>query len=306
MIVLEGVSKAFGDTEAVRDVSFEIPEGRITIVAGADGAGKSTLFKMLVGLVRKDGGNIFLNGEDIGDDYGKMTAVTGYMPERFSLYPDLSVEENLNFFADIHQIPHTLREERKQDMLARTGMLPFIKRRAGALSGGMKQKLSLSCILLSAPRFIILDEPTTGVDPLSRIEFFNIIEALKEEGKTIAISTPYLDEAEKGDNIVFLKDGSIIKQDSIVHLKQNFPARLFKILPDGNIFDIMQRLEPHKELRDNLYIRGKHILYLQVGDRDDSHLIPHISIEEEAPKLEDIYIYYERLAERGTTFQKGD
>ncbi len=296
MIELKNVSKSFGEIAAVRDVSFEIPGGNVTIITGADGAGKSTIFKMMVGLVRRDNGDIFLKGEDIGHRYGKITAITGYMPERFSLYRDLSVEENLNFFSDIHQVPYKKREERKQRLLEKTGMLPFKSRRAGALSGGMKQKLALSCILLSAPQFIILDEPTTGVDPLSRIEFFNIIDELKAEGKTIVISTPYLDEAEQGDFIVFLKNGRIIKKDSMKHLKENFPARLFNILPQGNIFNIIQQLKTNEQLKDNIYIRGKYIKYLQPdeADRDLISLIPQIRVEEEKPKLEDIYIYYER------------
>lgn len=299
MIRLEGVSKSFGEIAALHEVSLEIPESQVTIIAGADGAGKSTLFKTLVGLVKKDSGGIFLGGEDIGENYGKMTAVTGYMPERFSLYPDLSVEENLNFFSDIHQVPFNIREKRKQRLLETTGMLPFKRRRAGALSGGMKQKLSLSCILLSAPRFIILDEPTTGVDPLSRIEFFNIIKDLKAEGKTIAISTPYLDEAEQGDYIIFLKDGRVIKQDTISRLKESFPARLFRILPEGNIFNVMADLEAHPGLRESLYIRGKFIKYLQTGPVSELDRIPHTHVEEEEPRLEDIYIYYERLAVAG-------
>jgi ABC-2 type transport system ATP-binding protein len=299
MVKLEQVSKAFGSIAAVQGVSFEIPTARITIIAGADGAGKSTLFKMLVGLARKDSGQIYLKGEAVRNDYSKMTAVTGYMPERFSLYPDLSVEENLNFFADIHQVSHQKREERKQALLEKTGMLPFRGRRARDLSGGMKQKLSLAAILLSAPEFIILDEPTTGVDPLSRIEFFNIIADLKAEGKTIAISTPYLDEAEQGDYIVFLKDGRVIQTDSLQNLKKKFPARLFRIMPTGNIFDTMKHLETHPQLQGNLYIRGKYIKYLQTGSVNHADLIPHISVEEEKPKLEDIYLYYERLQTPG-------
>ena len=299
MIELKNISRSFGDIAAVQDISFEIPASQITIITGADGAGKSTLFKILVGLVRKDRGNIYLRGEDIGSDYRKMTAITGYMPERFSLYPDLSVEENLNFFADIHQVPLKKREERKHVLLEKTGMLSFKARRARDLSGGMKQKLALASILLSAPQFIILDEPTTGVDPLSRIEFFNIIKDLKAEGKTIAISTPYLDEAEQGDYIVFLKEGKVIKKESIEDLKKNFPAKLFKIVPDGNIFDIMENLEAHKELKENLFIRGRYIRYLQTGDINHINLIPHISVEEEKPKLEDIYIYYERRESPG-------
>jgi ABC-2 type transport system ATP-binding protein len=299
MIKLNNISKSYGDIAAVRDVSFDIPAGQITILAGADGAGKSTVFKILVGLARRDGGSIFLKGEDIGHKYEKITAITGYMPERFSLYQDLSVEENLNFFSDIHRVPYKKREERKHRLLEKTGMLPFTKRRSGALSGGMKQKLALSCILLSAPQFIILDEPTTGVDPLSRIEFFNIIEELKEEGKTIVISTPYLDEAEQGDYIVFLENGRIIKKDSMKRLKENFPARLFNILPKGDIFQILQQLKKNEQLKDNVYIRGRYIKYLepQGADPDLISLIPNTSVEKEEPKLEDIYLYYERRSE---------
>lgn len=295
MIELKNISKSFGDIAAVQGVSFIIREGRTTIIAGADGAGKSSIFKMLVGLVRRDSGDIFLKGEDIGHHYNKINAIAGYMPERFSLYQDLSVEENLNFFSDIYQVPFEKREERKQRLLEKTGMLPFKKRRAGALSGGMKQKLALSCILLSAPQFIILDEPTTGVDPLSRIEFFNIISDLKTEGKTIVISTPYLDEAEQGDYIVFLKSGRILKQDSMKLLKENFTARLFNITPDGNIYEILQQLKKNELLKDKVYIRGKYIKYLQPeSEQNFVSLIPHTRVEEEKPKLEDIYIYYER------------
>lgn len=301
MIELKNVSKSFGDIRAVQDVSFVIPGGRTTIIAGADGAGKSTIFKMLVGLVHRDSGAIFLKGEDIGHDYHKITGIAGYMPERFSLYQDLGVEENLNFFSDIYQIPRKQREERKQRLLEKTGMLPFKKRRAGALSGGMKQKLALSCILLSAPEFIILDEPTTGVDPLSRIEFFNIITGLKAEGKTIVISTPYLDEAEQGDYIVFLRCGRIIRQESMKLLKENFSARLFNILPDGNIYQILQQLKKDERLKDKVYIRGKYIKYLQPeSEQNYVSLIPHIHVAEEKPKLEDIYIYYERMSNTST------
>lgn len=294
MIRLESVSKSFGTIKAVDRASFEVPTRKITIITGADGAGKSTIFKMIIGLVKKDTGKIFLKGEKIGKDYSKITAIAGYMPERFSLYMDLSVEENMNFFADIYRVSRAIREERKAKLLEKTGMSQFKARRAGALSGGMKQKLALSTILLAAPELIILDEPTTGVDPLSRIEFFSIIEELKEEGKTIVISTPYLDEAERGDHIIFLKNGQVIQEDSIDNLRRDFPARLYRILPQDNIFAELKRLNNIPELENTLYIRGKYLKYLQTGDRDYTHLIKARSIEEEKPKLEDIYLYYER------------
>jgi ABC-2 type transport system ATP-binding protein len=294
MIRLEHVSKSFAAIRAVNDVSLVIKKGAITIVTGADGAGKSTIFKMLVGLVKKDDGDIFLNGENINGDYTRITSVCGYMPEKFSLYVDLSVEENLNFFADIQKVPRRRREELKQRLLEKTGMLPFKKRRAGALSGGMKQKLALSAILLSSPELIILDEPTTGVDPLSRIEFFAIIEDLKKEGKTIVMSTPYLDEAEKGDFVVLLKNGRVMVQDSIARLKKSFPARLFRILPRGNIFEVMQQINAVPGLGGQVHMRGKFIRYMQNGPENLAGQVPHLEILAETPTLEDVYIYHER------------
>lgn len=294
MIRLEHVSKSFAAIRAVNDVSLAIKKGAITIVSGADGAGKSTIFKMLVGLVKKDEGAIFLNGENINDDYNRITSICGYMPEKFSLYVDLSVEENLNFYADIQLVPRRRREELKQRLLEKTGMLPFKKRRAGALSGGMKQKLALSAILLSSPDLIILDEPTTGVDPLSRIEFFAIIEDLKKEGKTIVMSTPYLDEAEKGNFVVLLKNGRVMVQDSIAMLKKSFPARLFRILPRGNIFEVMQQINAVPGLGGQVHMRGKFIRYMQSGPENLAGQIPNLEILEETPTLEDVYIYHER------------
>ena len=294
MVRLEHVSKSFGPIRAVDDVSLDVPRGAITILAGADGAGKSTIFKMLVGLVKKDAGAILLDGEEIGDDYSRVTSVCGYMPERFSLYTDLSVEENMDFFAAVQQVPAPRRVELKQRLLARTGMEPFRRRRAGALSGGMKQKLALSTILLSSPQLIILDEPTTGVDPLSRIEFFAIIEELKKEGKTIVMSTPYLDEAEKGDHIVFVRCGRVLRQDSLAGLRASFPARLFRILPAGNIFDAMRAAAAVPGLGGSAYMRGKFIQYLQTDGENLGRLIPHQEMVEERPTLEDMYIYYER------------
>ncbi len=294
MLAVKDLSKSFGPIKAVDRVSFSALRGKITIIAGADGAGKSTIFKIILGLIKKDKGDIFVKDNPVDGNFSRVTDITGYMPERFSLYTDLTVEENMDFFADIQKVKSGRKRELKNRLLERTGMLPFRKRRAGALSGGMKQKLALSTILLSSPDILILDEPTTGVDPLSRIEFFKIMDDLKKEGKTIVMATPYLDEAEKGDFIVFIRKGKKIKQGAIRDIKDNFPEKMFRILPAGNIFETLNELNSKKEIRAHFYVKGRYIKCLFKGDSDFLATIKADEIREEKPSLEDIYLYYER------------
>jgi ABC-2 type transport system ATP-binding protein len=294
MLTVKNLTKSFGSIQAIKDISFSTAKASISIIAGADGAGKSTLFKMILGLIKKDSGEIYIEGTPIKGDYSQVTLITGYMPEQFSLYSDLTVEENLDFFAHIQQVESQRKNELKLRLLQRTEMFPFRKRRAGALSGGMKQKLALSTILLSSPEILILDEPTTGVDPLSRIEFFNIMEDLKKEGKTILMATPYLDEAEKGDYIIFIKKGVLIKQGSIKEIKQKFPAKMFRILPKGNIFEMIHELKSEKDFKSDFYIKGRYIKCMCQGDSSFLSKIKANEIREEKPMLEDIYLYYER------------
>jgi len=294
MLQAINIEKKFGDFVVLDNFSAHFKKGEINILAGADGSGKSTLFRILLGLTKRDSGEIYIEGRSINENFLEVTRIAGYMPERFSLYTDLTVEENMDFFADIYGVPRKRRDELKKKLLDRTGMEGFKKRRAGALSGGMKQKLALSTILLSSPRLIFLDEPTTGVDPLSRIEFFNIIQFLKEEGKTIIISTPYLDEAEKGDNIFFLKDGKILKSGSLTELKSSVKFRLYSLLPKGNVFDIIEKFERDRRFSGKIYLRGKFIKFISVGDEKLVNLIPHTEISETKPNLEDIYLFYER------------
>jgi len=296
MVGLEHVSKSYAGLRALDDVTLDVPPRAVTVLAGADGAGKSTLLRIVVGLVGKDSGRITLEGREVGHDFGRLTALAGFMPERFSLYTDLTVEENLNFFAAIHGVPRRRREEMKSKLLERTGMQPFRRRRAGALSGGMKQKLALSAMLLASPRLLLLDEPTTGVDPLSRIEFYDIIRELRDEGRTILMATPYLADAEKGDFVVFLKKGRVLLQDSIARLKRTFPARIFRILPRGNVFEALSRLQEREEVGRNVYLQGRTLRLMHTGDEDPSRLVTALSITEEKPTLEDMYIYYERQA----------
>ena len=294
MLRLENITKKFGDELAVDHFSTTVFPGTLVILAGADGAGKSTLLKIIVGLVVKDAGEIYLDDVSIGSNYRKITSRSGYMPERFSLYMDLSVEENMNFFADIYGVSRSRREELKQRLLEKTGMADFKKRKAGELSGGMKQKLALSTILLSSPEIIFLDEPTTGVDPLSRIEFFNIINELKREGKTIIVSTPYLGEAEKGDIVIFIRKGKKIKEGSIRDMKAEFPGKLYEIIPKGNIFDVWEKIQSDEDLKADVYIRGNTLRYMQTGSENFISRIPSKKIKEEQVSLEDIYLFYEK------------
>ncbi len=297
MIRVDNIKKNFGDFQALKSVSLEFPKGEISVVSGADGAGKSTLFKIILGLLKRDSGDIFINNSIIGNNFSIITEISGYMPERFSLYPDLTVNENLNFFADIYGVGKVKREELKKRLLETTGMNRFKNRRAAALSGGMKQKLALSTILLSSPEVIFLDEPTTGVDPLSRIEFFSIIESLKREGKTIIMSTPYLDEAEKGDRIFFLKHGSIIKSGKIEEMKRDVPFKIFRLKPKGNVFEIVENAKNDERLKNRVFIKGKYLKFISSGEDELISIIPHTEMKETIPSLEDIYLYYENIRE---------
>lgn len=291
------IRKAFAHREILSDLSFRVPEGKITVLAGADGAGKSTLMKILLGLVSGDGGRIFLQDDDIKGDHTRISRISGYMPEAFSLYPDLTVEENMNFFADIYPVTRKRRERLKHRLLVKTGMLEFRDRRAADLSGGMKQKLALSTILLSSPRIIFLDEPTTGVDPLSRIEFFGIIEELKAEGKTILMSTPYLDEAETGDQVIFLKNGTLLAEAGIQRLKREFPLQLYRLLPEGNLFKALDKIREQGTSGNLAYIRGKYLRLLKRAGDKIPRSVPFREVSRQPVSLEDIYLYYEQAAD---------
>ena len=296
MLQLVQVSVRYGDHQALNGVSATIPQGRITILAGADGAGKSSLIRMLIGLAPRTAGQVRLRGQELGRNIHHLTGITGYMPERFSLYADLSVEENLLFFARIHGLSRTTYAQRSSELLGRTGMEAFTHRRAGQLSGGMKQKLALSCILLAAPELILLDEPTTGVDPLSRIEFFSIIEELRNEGRTVVLATPYLDEAERGDRVLFLQKGVRVAEGEIDRLKAEFPARLWDIRPQTSGFELLRSLANDAYWAPRLYQRGAVVKYLQTPGGPGPDQLPIRSSQASRPTLEDIYLYHDRLS----------
>ena len=196
---LERVSKNYGDVEALQEISLKIHSGELFGLIGPDGAGKTSLFRILTTLLLADQGTATVCGLDVVRDYKKIRTIVGYMPGRFSLYQDLSVEENLNFFATVFNTTVEENYELVRDIYAQ--IEPFKKRKAGKLSGGMKQKLALCCALIHRPEVLFLDEPTTGVDPVSRVEFWDMLDRLKKQGITILVSTPYMDEASRSHRI---------------------------------------------------------------------------------------------------------
>lgn len=211
-ISINNLSKHYGSLAALKDVSFEVSKGELFGLIGPDGAGKTTLFRLLNTLLIPDSGSASVEGLDIVKDYKEIRKIVGYMPGKFSLYQDLSVEENLEFFASL--FGGTVEENYNLIAPIYSQIEPFRKRRAGKLSGGMKQKLALSCALIHRPKVLFLDEPTTGVDAVSRSEFWEMLAGLKEYGISILVSTPYMDEAGRCDRIALINEGKILKIDT--------------------------------------------------------------------------------------------
>lgn len=229
-VEVNDVSKRFGKVEALRSVSFEVERGELFGLIGPDGAGKTTLFRILATLLEADGGTALVDGMDVCRDYRAIRSRVGYMPGRFSLYQDLTVEENLAFFAALFGVD--ARDSYSLVAPVYRHIEPFAKRRAGRLSGGMKQKLALSCALIHRPNVLFLDEPTTGVDALSRGEFWDMLTDLKNSGISILVSTPYMDEASRCDRIALCNDGGILGTDSPVRILQRFDSPLYAARAD--------------------------------------------------------------------------
>lgn len=235
-IVVDGVAMSFGQTQALDDVSMSVPRGTIFGLVGSDGAGKSTLLRLIATMIRPMSGRITIGGMDATAQRWKIKPLIGYMPQRFGLYQDLTVEENMDFFMDVFGIHGAERRRRKEKYLGFSNLLPFIDRLAGDLSGGMKQKLGLACVLVHEPEGLILDEPTNGVDPVSRREFWDILLQMRQAGMTIVVSTAYLDEGEMCDRLALMHKSRIIAVQSPaefrgVHasLEESMIARLAEV-----------------------------------------------------------------------------
>jgi len=224
------VVKRYGTVTALNDISFTVERGEMFGLIGPDGAGKTTAIRAMCGLLHTDGGTIRLLGKDPVKQHRALTSSIGYLSQRFSLYGDLSIDENIAFFAEIHGLRDY--QTRRTQLLEMTRLTPFRARLADQLSGGMKQKLALACTLIHEPEVIVLDEPTTGVDPVSRREFWKLLSQFLASGITIVMSTPYLDEAERCAHIALLHEGKVLALDRPEHLRAQLPGTLFEVMVD--------------------------------------------------------------------------
>ncbi|MDX1758742.1 MAG: ABC transporter ATP-binding protein [Arenibacter algicola] len=243
-IILNNISKSYNTVKAVDDISFEVKPGELFGLIGPDGAGKTTLFRILTTLLIQDKGNTTVAGFDVLKQYKDIRNHVGYMPGRFSLYQDLTVEENLNFFATIFGTTIAENYDLIKDIYVQ--IEPFKDRRAGKLSGGMKQKLALCCALIHKPKVLFLDEPTTGVDPVSRKEFWEMLKRLQQKDITILVSTPYMDEAELCDRIALITNGKILQINTPGAIIASFPKKIFKVR-SSNTYQLIEDLRVYPE-----------------------------------------------------------
>ncbi len=256
-IIIKNISKSYAKVAALKDISFEVKKGELFGLIGPDGAGKTTLFRILTTLLIADKGIASVSGFDVVKDFKIIRNSVGYMPGRFSLYQDLTVEENLNFFATIFGTSIKENYELIKDIYIQ--IEPFKNRRAGDLSGGMKQKLALSCALIHKPRVLFLDEPTTGVDPVSRKEFWDMLKRLQQTGITILVSTPYMDEAALCDRIALIQNGKILQIDNPQSIVKHYPKNIFNIKAD-NMYKLINFLKEY-EHQYSVYPFGEFVHY---------------------------------------------
>jgi len=256
-VVVNTLTKTYGQQapRAVDQVSFTVNKGELFGLIGPDGAGKSSIFRMLTTVLLPDGGSATVDGFDIVKDYKSIRSRVGYMPGKFSLYPDLSIEENLNFFATVFNTTVEENYDLIKDIYVQ--IEPFKKRRAGKLSGGMKQKLALCCALIHKPSVLFLDEPTTGVDPVSRKEFWEMLKRLKAQEITIVVSTPYMDEATLCDRIALIQNGKILSIDTPGNIIAAYPDTLYALRAEP-MYPLLQAVERY-DRTVNSYAFGEYM-----------------------------------------------
>ncbi len=294
-ILVNNVNKSYKDVVALKDVNLEVDKAELFGVIGPDGAGKTTLFRILTTLLIPDSGIAKMAGYDVVKDYKKIRNLVGYMPGRFSLYQDLSVEENLEFFATTFGTTIKENYELIKDIYVQ--IEPFKKRLAGKLSGGMKQKLALSCALIHRPEILILDEPTTGVDAVSRKEFWEMLVRIKNEGITIIVSTPYMDEAGICDRVALMQDGHVMEVDTPQHIVKKFDRNILAIQAD-DMYHLLRDMQKY-EFTHSIYPFGDTLHFISNKNEETGQQIQqylegkgHSAIEIKSihPNIEDVFM----------------
>ena len=296
-IAVSALSKRFGEVRAVDGLSFEVYAGEIFGLVGPDGAGKTTALRMLAGVLAVDSGSAQVAGFDVVHDPEGAKFHLSYMSQRFGLYEDLTVDENLRFYADLFGVTRKQRERRSQELLAAAGLSDFRSRLAGNLSGGMKQKLGLVCALIHTPKVILLDEPTNGVDPVSRRDFWRILYSLVAEGVAILTSTSYLDEAERCHRVGLLHQGRILFCDRPEELKRKFPGEILAVHA-SQPGRVREALAGAPGVRSALLVGDRVHLFVDNAARRLPELrgrlefagVPYDSIRQVAPSIEDLFV----------------
>lgn len=295
-IQIFSLTKKFGNITAVDNLDIQVKKNTIFGLVGPDGAGKTTTMRMLCSLLTPDWGTAKIGRHDILKKSEEIKQHIGYMPQKFSLYGDLTVLENLEFYAEVYQIPKKERKEKIEFLLGFSNLAKHSYKLADQLSGGMKQKLALSCNLIHTPKYLLLDEPTIGVDPVARREFWKILFELRELGTTIFVSTPYMDEAERCDEVGLMDKGRIIKKDTPSNIINNFDKHIISVYSDEN--HIARNLAKEEEYVLDAYMLGE-ALHIVVEDFDYAskklkekfkNKIVVNSIKEVAPSLEDVFV----------------
>lgn len=304
-VQLNNIVKTYnnGQVKAVNDVSFAVEEGELFGLIGPDGAGKTSIFRMLTTLLLPDSGTASVNGLDIIKNYKEIRKRVGYMPGKFSLYQDLTVEENLSFFATVFNT--TIRENYDVIKDIYEQIKPFGNRPAGKLSGGMKQKLALCCALIHKPKVLLLDEPTTGVDVVSRKEFWDMLKRLKEQAISILVSTPYMDEASLCDRIALIQNGNIMSVDTPQNIIDSFPSRLFAAKAK-DIYQLLKDFRGDPTVK-NCYAFGEY-LHMTLNDDNNSEIVlqelegkyhpQDFEVKRIIPTIEDCFIQRMRETEK--------
>ena len=296
IVNVRGLKKNYQGEHALKGVSFAVSKGSMFGIIGPDGAGKTTLLQILTTLLSADEGAAVVLSHPVGTGFQYIRRHIGYMPQRFSLYEDLSVMENIDFFADIFGVSGAQRKQRTEQLLSFARLTAFTKRISGKLSGGMKQKLALCCALIHTPQLLILDEPTVGVDPVSREEFWDILKKLKDQGITILISTPYMNEAAFCDRLALFHRGSILAEGEPQELCMRYPLHLYAANTEAQRFSYLSSLQLPAGIELLYYSRGRLYIASALSLEDTVSMIQSIlpgvgSIEAEKPGIEDFFMH---------------